>query len=150
MQGLDVRGTPGLFYFLISTFSLYSMHKAQNRDRFKTKILIYVFIHSQLLRLIDESQLDLKKKKKVCIEHICLFLFFESIHMWWFACLLCVRRGDVPVDCGAFSFSKWSVLVQLERVVNYISTLLPPGSGLSLHLSCLRVINSYCFINTPV
>ena len=45
------------------------MLKAQNRDRFKTKILIYVFIHSQLLHLIDESQLDLKNKKTktVCI-----------------------------------------------------------------------------------
>lgn len=49
--------------------------------------------------------------------------------------------GDVFVDSGAISFLS---------VVNYISTLLPPGSDLSLHLSCLRDINGYCFINTPV
>ena len=128
------------------------MLKAQNRDRFKTKILIYVFIHSQLLHLIDESQLDLKKNKNknsLYLTHLPFFFFLELIHMWWFACLLCVR-GDVPVDCGAFSFSKRSVLAHVEQVVNCISTLLPPGSGLSLHLICLRVINGYCFINTPV
>lgn len=128
MQGLDVRGTPGLFYFLISTFSLYSMHKAQNRDRFKTKILIYVFIHSQLLRLIDESQLDLKKKKKnsLYFTHMPFFVFRVNSHVmvcmsamcssWWCTCglwclflfkVICFSPGGAGCELYIHTAPSW-------------------------------------------
>lgn len=59
-----------------------------------------------------------------------------------FACLICIL-GVVLVDCGIFFFSAISFHVQSEHVVNFISILLPPGSGLSLHLGSLGVMNHF-------
>lgn len=52
--------------------------------------------------------------------------------------------------CDAYSFQSDLLEPMWNWLRTNISTVLPPGNGLSLHLSCPGLINGYCFVNTLV
>ena len=82
-----------------------------------------------------------------------LQLFHILTLNWWLtahvisACQLCILWWLCLWTVVPF-LSNWSVCVRFDWVAIYLSTLLPPGNGISLHLVWL-VISSYCFIDMP-
>lgn len=101
------------------------------------------WIHPSLLKKKKKPhQICILKKKKV--RSICTSEIIDHLHAYLVFVVTCLSSALVPFLSNVIFISPCGV------GLNFISTLLPPGCGLSLHCGCVRALYGCYFINRPI